>query len=102
MTKKINGQTLKTYDFVLVFFSFFFLGKTSTIVGCFCGFCCLGSTRRLNREVGFCCCFWSVYQVLNNIGTYASLTYGSYRVGFRLIVCYVLYDPSQNFQTGLD
>ena len=37
---------------------FFFLFETSTKGGCLCGICCPGSTRRLNRDIGFCSCFW--------------------------------------------
>ena len=37
---------------------FFFLGETSTIVGCFCGFVVPGAPEGSTGEVDFCCCFW--------------------------------------------
>ena len=39
------GSNLRPLVYLFIYlFIFFFLGKTSTIGGCFCGFCCSGST----------------------------------------------------------
>ena len=37
---------------------FFFPGRDQYYSRLFLWVCCSGSTRRLNREVDFCCCFW--------------------------------------------
>ena len=40
------------------FSEFFFPGRDQYYSRLFLWVCCFGSTRRLNREVDFCCCFW--------------------------------------------